>query len=127
MLDEFPGTIELIDRKSYLQTIKKILSNFANNMNNQIPRAKPIRLIDYVKNAVADLMLRADNEMKKVSPSYMMYSSESESETAANLNRIEVYKEVIDDYIGIGAKTSSWHRAFIQARDINNLNFVHNL
>lgn len=121
MLNDYPGTIELIDRKSYLQTIKQILSNFAENMNNQIPRAEPIRLIDYVKNIVADLMIRADNQMKKVSPSYMMYSSESENESASNLNRIDVYKEVIEDYIGSRPKTSSWHRAFIQARVINNL------
>ena len=127
MLGENPGTIELIDRKSYLQTVKRILSNFVANMNNQVPGAKPLALIDYVKNTTVDLMIRADDEMKKRSPRYMVHSSDSESSTGANLNRVQIFKDVVDDYLGVAAKQSSWHKEFIEARVINNFSFFHNL
>ena len=61
-------------------------------------------------------MIQAEAKMKKRhEPSYMIVSSESENDSRAH-NRIDDYKAVINEYLGIGPKQSSWHKALIQAR-----------
>ena len=128
-MEDHPGTIELIDRKSYIQTVKQILTNFTENMNHCRPKSEPIKLLDYVKNVVLDLMIRADDNMKKThAVAYMTYSSDTDTDSGvSNQTRIDIYKQVIEDYLGTGVKKTSWHKQFVKARVIDNLNFVHNL
>ena len=65
-------------------------------------------------------MLQADDSLRKMQkPKYMMDSSESESENGSNSNRIEMFKSVIEEYIGDGEKASSWHKSLVQATVIN--------
>ena len=89
-------------------------------MNFGSPNSNPVRLLDYTKNMVCNIMLQADESLRKMQkPKYMMDSSESESENGSNSNRIEMFKSVIEEYIGGGEKASSWHKSLVQARVIN--------
>ena len=89
-------------------------------MNFGLPNSNPVALLDYTKNMVCNIMLQADDSLRKMQkPKYMMDSSESESENGSNSNRIEMFKSVIEEYIGDGEKTSSWHKSLVQATVIN--------
>lgn len=61
-------------------------------MNFGSPNSNPVRLLDYTKNMVCNIMLQADESLRKMQkPKYMMDSSESESENGSNSNRIEMF------------------------------------
>ena len=117
---------EYQERRAYLKSVKMILSNFTENMNFGRDEADPVKLLDFVKNNVLDLMIQADNRLKKNhEPNYMILSSDTESDSGRyNSNRIETFKMIIDEYLGIGEKKSSWHKALIQARVKNYSNIV---
>ena len=72
-------------------------------------------------------MIRADDNMKKThAVAYMTYSSDTDTDSGvSNQTRIDIYKQVIEDYLGTGPKKTSWHKQFEKARVINNFNFVH--
>ena len=124
LLEDHPGQLQYKERRAYMLTVKQIFQDFTENMNISRPGAAPIKLLDYVINNVVDLMIKADAKLKKThEPNYMIISSESESETS-NANWISSYKATIEEYLGIGPKQSSWHKALVQARVKNNSNFA---
>ena len=121
LLKTHPGEKNYEDRRSYLKTVKDILTKFTANMNFGRPGTPSISVLDFVKHTVTDLMLNADDALKKSqTPSYMVHStSESEmSDNGSNSTRIRNFQLAIDEYIGLGPKKSSLHKSFVQARDI---------
>ena len=105
-----------MDRRAYLMTVKNVLTNFTNNINHGRNNSEPVKLLDYVRNKAINLMIVADNNLKKKIevPTYMLPSSESESE-APNSNQIEIFNKIIDEYLGLNGKQSSWYKALEKA------------
>ena len=63
-------------------------------------------------------MVRADANLKKTAkvPGYMWDSSDSELETGSNSSKLQIFRSVIDEYLGTGAKKSAWHRIILQGK-----------
>ena len=112
-------TVEVQDRRDFLATVKKVLVNFTNNINHGRNDSEPIKLLDYVRNKVVNLMLIADANLKKSADTrnrLLLYSSESESESGSNASKVDTFNKCVDEYLGIDEKRSSWHKALLQAK-----------
>ena len=110
--------IEYRDRKAFLESVKMVFNNFTNNINHGQNASNPIKIIDYVKNIICQLMLQIDARMKKKStaPNYMI-SSESESDSQnQNSTQIQLFMSIIDEFLGTDGKKTAWHNAFVQAK-----------
>ena len=101
-------------------------------MNHGQADSENVSLLDYVKNAVIDLMLRANDTLKKKQEPYLAAStdesehseqSEAETERKNHSKQVELYQKIIEEYLGTRAKKASWHKNLLQARGINNSNF----
>ena len=113
-----PQTIPYMDRKSFLQTVKEILTEFAKNINVYSSTAsESMSLREYAEGLVLKSMVHTAAETKKGSqaPNYMLASSESESDNGSNPNEIIYHKKVIKDYMGSQEKKGPFLKALTQA------------